>query len=100
MAGRSYDGKGIRVLWRAERDIHSAECTRHLPGVFDPERRPWIDAEAADAEETRVALCRCGATANPPFCDNSHKRTGFAAGAGNARPKADATCDGSHKEAP
>ena len=27
--------------------------------------------------ETRVALCRCGASANKPFCDNSHIRTGF-----------------------
>lgn len=25
------------------------------------------------AEETRVALCRCGASANKPYCDNSHK---------------------------
>jgi uncharacterized Fe-S cluster protein YjdI/CDGSH-type Zn-finger protein len=34
------------------------------------------------AEETRVALCRCGATANPPFCDNSHRAVGFQAPAG------------------
>ena len=25
----------------------------------------------------RVALCRCGATQNAPFCDNSHLRIGF-----------------------
>lgn len=25
------------------------------------------------AEETRVALCRCGASANKPYCDNSHR---------------------------
>lgn len=31
----------------------------------------------AGAEYTRVALCRCGASANKPFCDNSHQTTGF-----------------------
>lgn len=27
--------------------------------------------------DTRVALCRCGATRNPPFCDRSHAHIGF-----------------------
>ncbi len=29
-------------------------------------------------EDTRVALCRCGMSANKPFCDNTHRREGFA----------------------
>lgn len=33
----------------------------------------------APKTETRVALCRCGASANPPFCDNSHRAVGFRA---------------------
>ena len=29
------------------------------------------------AEETRLTLCRCGKSANQPFCDNSHVAGGF-----------------------
>jgi len=28
-------------------------------------------------EDSRLALCRCGESANKPFCDNTHRRIGF-----------------------
>ena len=28
-------------------------------------------------EGSKVALCRCGASANKPFCDGGHKAAGF-----------------------
>jgi CDGSH-type Zn-finger protein len=41
-----------------------------------------IDAEGGEweiAEGRVIALCRCGQSANKPFCDASHKGAGFAA---------------------
>jgi uncharacterized Fe-S cluster protein YjdI len=35
------------------------------------------DDGAVIREDTRMALCRCGGSANKPFCDGTHRRIGF-----------------------
>lgn len=131
-----YNSPDITVTYDVKRCIHAAECVRGLPNVFDPQRRPWVDPNATDADaiaevvlrcptgalhfqrhdqgaaepipdqnvisvapngplylrgniaitdaegtvtfqDTRVALCRCGASQNKPFCDNSHTQIDF-----------------------
>jgi len=133
---RDYAAEAIRVSYDAKRCLHEAECVRGLPRVFNPRRRPWIEAGAAAADEvaavvkrcptgaltyvrldggeeeqagppnelrvsafgpvyasgdlrildserreitrvTRAALCRCGHSANKPWCDGSHLDEGF-----------------------
>jgi uncharacterized Fe-S cluster protein YjdI len=135
---KSYNNGEVTVIWEPSRCIHSEKCFHGLPAVFNPNRRPWIDAKAADTAAivaqvracpsgalslgeapavsaapaatsaaapvelapngplligcdvrlrlsdgseklctAPVALCRCGASANKPFCDGSHTRIGF-----------------------
>ena len=40
-----------------------------------------LDAEGNEfrVERTTVALCRCGRSANKPFCDGTHAKVGFRA---------------------
>lgn len=38
-------------------------------------------ADGSVVEETRLALCRCGASAHKPFCDGRHEKIAFSAGA-------------------
>lgn len=135
---RGYSGREAVVPYDGKRCIHAAERVRHLPAVFIPGARPWINPDGASAErlgeviarcptgalhlsfkdrrtaemaptentataradgplylrglvtivdvhgdilqeDTRVALCRCGASKNKPFCVGSHQRIGFKA---------------------
>jgi uncharacterized Fe-S cluster protein YjdI len=56
---REYATDEIVVEWRPDLCIHSGNCARGLPKVFDPARRPWVDARAASADEIEAQVARC-----------------------------------------
>lgn len=56
---RRYESDEMLVEYDVRRCIHSAECVRRLSRVFDPDRVPWIDPSAADADAIAHVVQRC-----------------------------------------
>ena len=52
---REYKNDDLIVYWFPETCAHPGTCLRMLPEVFDLDRRPWVDINAAEPEE----IIRC-----------------------------------------
>jgi uncharacterized Fe-S cluster protein YjdI len=60
---REYATDEIVVEWHPKLCFHSQNCVNALPQVFDSSRRPWIDVNAASAEEIEAAVDACPSAA-------------------------------------
>ena len=55
----TYEGEEITVKYDVNRCIHAANCVNGLPEVFNPERKPWIDADKAPGDEIADVIETC-----------------------------------------
>jgi CDGSH-type Zn-finger protein/uncharacterized Fe-S cluster protein YjdI len=49
----------ITVTWSRGRCTHVGECVMHLPTVFEPGRRPWVDASQGSTDAVARVVMRC-----------------------------------------
>ncbi|MFP4489317.1 MAG: (4Fe-4S)-binding protein [Bacteroidales bacterium] len=56
---REYKNDEITVYWKASSCIHASTCTNELPGVFNPDRRPWVKMEASVTEKIIEVVDKC-----------------------------------------
>lgn len=59
MPERDYRAEGITIHWSSDLCIHSANCLRALPTVFDTEARPWIQPGDTPADDLAAAVDTC-----------------------------------------
>jgi len=54
-----YETPEITVTFDPGLCIHSGNCVRGLPMVFDVRRKHWVRPEAAPADEVAAQIARC-----------------------------------------
>lgn len=60
---KEYSNQEVTIVWKPDLCIHSANCVKGLPKVFQPKQKPWIDANAASTEDliNQIKKCPSGA---------------------------------------
>lgn len=56
---KEYSNGEITIVWQPALCIHSTFCWRELLAVFNPEKRPWINAFGAPTERIIQQIDRC-----------------------------------------
>jgi CDGSH-type Zn-finger protein/uncharacterized Fe-S cluster protein YjdI len=54
-----YKGKDIVILYDVKRCIHAAQCVAGSKAVFNPDQKPWVNADAASPETIASIVQRC-----------------------------------------
>lgn len=56
---KEYSNGAVTIVWKPDICIHSELCVKGLPGVFDPNSRPWINAEGASTQAIVDQVKKC-----------------------------------------
>ena len=56
---KEYRGEKIIVRYDEKICIHAGDCVEGLPAVFDVNKKPWVNANGADAEATKPQVAKC-----------------------------------------
>jgi len=61
MAGlkKTYKKDNLSVIWQPDLCIHSTNCFKGLSRVFNPSKKPWVNVEAASADEIVNQIDKC-----------------------------------------
>lgn len=56
---KEYSNGEVTVIWKSAKCIHSGNCVRTNPDVFQPKDRPWIKINNSSTEKIIEAVNQC-----------------------------------------
>jgi uncharacterized Fe-S cluster protein YjdI len=70
---KTYSNGQVTVVWQPGKCIHTGICFHGLPGVFDPRKRPWVNAEGADTASIVEQVRQCPSGALSFYMNKGHE---------------------------
>jgi len=71
---KEYSNGELTILWKPRTCIHSGECVKRLPNVYNPNEKPWIKAENASTDELKSQIEACPSGALSYRMDNEEDK--------------------------
>lgn len=56
---KEYTNGEVTIVWQNAKCIHSANCVRNNPDVFQPKEKPWIKPEGSTTEKIIDTVNKC-----------------------------------------
>ncbi len=56
---KEYTNGSVTVVWQSGKCIHSGNCVRNNPEVFQPKEKPWIKIEGSSTEKIIDTVNKC-----------------------------------------
>ncbi len=56
---KEYTNGSITVVWQSGKCIHSGNCVKNNPEVFQPKSQPWVKMENDTSEKIMEAIDKC-----------------------------------------
>lgn len=56
---KEYTNGEVTVVWQSGKCIHSGNCVRNNPDVFQPKEKPWIKIDGSSTEKIIDTVKKC-----------------------------------------
>lgn len=71
---KEYTNGELTIVWKPKTCIHSGECVKALPEVYNPNETPWINIKNASTEELKAQIMKCPSGALSYYMNDDNNR--------------------------
>ncbi len=74
---KTYTNGEITIVWQSGKCIHSGNCVKNNPDVFQPREKPWILPNASTTEKIKNTIDLCPSGALTYYFNNTQDKENY-----------------------